>query len=261
MVTDAVHAKRGYIYAQLWHCGRVALPHHTGMPTVSASADPWAANDPHPYPLPGTNELAMYKDFPPEKLDEEGISKIIDEMRNAARNAMTAGFDGIEIHGANGYCKCRSVVLLKSLPKPMRYPDAPIHSTGTISLFEHQHARRRVRRHARAAPKVRSGSPRGARARSRILKHRHPPLSLRSVPPDALDPPHRNMFPSLPRHHAARGHWTAELCPFHRAAMGAITLSPRQRCLSRQIRTRRRHVGSLSTDHGRHAVRFGGRVE
>ena len=83
----------------------------------------------------------MYKDFPPEKLDEEGISKTIDEMKKAARNAMNAGFDGIEIHGANGYCKCRFVVPLKSLPKPMRYPYAPISSTGTIFIFEHQHAR------------------------------------------------------------------------------------------------------------------------
>ena len=75
-------------------------------------------------------------------LDEEGISKTIDEMRIAARNAMTAGFDGIEIHGANGYCKYRSVVLRKSLSKPMRCSYAPIYSTGTILVFEHQHARR-----------------------------------------------------------------------------------------------------------------------
>ena len=110
MVTDAVHAKRGYIYAQLWHCGRVTLPHHTGMPIVSASANPWASKDPHPYPLPGTNELAMYKDFPPEKLDEQGIRKTIDEMVNAARNAITAGFDGVEIHAANGYRECHLIV-------------------------------------------------------------------------------------------------------------------------------------------------------
>ena len=83
----------------------------------------------------------MYKDFPPEKLDEEGISKTIDEMRIAARNAMTAGFDGIEIHGANGYCEYRLAVLRKSPPKPMRYSYAPISSSGTILVFEHQHAR------------------------------------------------------------------------------------------------------------------------
>ena len=109
-MTDAVHAKGGYIYAQLWHCGRVTLPQHTGMPTVSASADPWASNDPHPYPLPGTNQLALYKDFPPEKLDEQGIRKMIDGMVDAARNAMTAGFDGVEIHAANGYRECHFVV-------------------------------------------------------------------------------------------------------------------------------------------------------
>ena len=86
----------------------------------------------------------MYKDFPPEKLDEEGISKTIDEMRIAARNAMTAGFDGIEIHGANGYCECRwcrLVVLRKSPPKLMKYSYAPISSTGTVLIFEHQYAR------------------------------------------------------------------------------------------------------------------------
>ena len=83
----------------------------------------------------------MYKDFPPDRLDEEGISKTIDEMKNAARNAMTAGFDGIEIHGANGYRKCRLVVLRKSPPKLMGYSYAPISSTGTILVFEHQHAR------------------------------------------------------------------------------------------------------------------------
>ena len=83
----------------------------------------------------------MYKDFPPDKLDQEGIRKTIDEIRNAARNAMTAGFDGIEIHGANGYCECRSVVLGKSRPKLTEYSYAPIFSTGTVLVFEHQYAR------------------------------------------------------------------------------------------------------------------------
>ena len=58
----------------------------------------------------------MYKDFPPDKLEEGGILQTIDEIRNAARNAMTAGFDGIEIHGANGYCECRLVVLTSHSP-------------------------------------------------------------------------------------------------------------------------------------------------
>ena len=45
----------------------------------------------------------MYKDFPPEKLDEDGIWDIINEITRAARNAIEAGFDGVEVHGANGY--------------------------------------------------------------------------------------------------------------------------------------------------------------
>ena len=103
-VTDAVHAKKVYIYAQLWHSGRVALPHHNGMPTVSASSDPWGTDDYFAYPPPGTSERVMYKDFPPTILDEKGIRRTIDEMAYAAQNAMEAGFDGVEVHGANGYC-------------------------------------------------------------------------------------------------------------------------------------------------------------
>ena len=77
------------------------------MPTVSASADPWASDNVYPHPPVGSTELALYQDFPPDRLDKKGIRKIMDEMVHAARNAMTAGFDGVEISGANGYCRCR----------------------------------------------------------------------------------------------------------------------------------------------------------
>ena len=117
MVTDVVHAKGGYIYAQIWHSGRVAVPQYTGMPIIAPSADPWASDDYYPFPLPVTGEMVMYKDFPPEKLDIHGIQKVIDEMVEAARNAMEAGFDGIEIHGANGYCtSCIHCLLSEDSP-------------------------------------------------------------------------------------------------------------------------------------------------
>lgn len=75
------------------------------MPSVSASADPWGSDDYYPALVPGSGKMAMYKDYPPEKLDKEGIQRVIKELVQVARNAMDAGFDGIEVHGANGYCE------------------------------------------------------------------------------------------------------------------------------------------------------------
>ena len=75
------------------------------MPTVSASADPWGSDDLFPYPPPNSSSPVMYRDFPPQRLDKADIEKVIAEMAQAARNAMQAGFDGVEVHAANGYRK------------------------------------------------------------------------------------------------------------------------------------------------------------
>ena len=105
-VTQAVHEKGGYIYAQLWHGGRATLPHFTGHPTISSSAEPWGSDDCYPFPLPGTQStFGRFKDFPPQKLEEDGIRRVIEEHTSAAQEAMRVGFDGVEIHGANGYCE------------------------------------------------------------------------------------------------------------------------------------------------------------
>jgi NADPH2 dehydrogenase len=91
-VTDAVHAKGCYIYCQLWALGRRAelaiLAREEGGPyaVVSASAVPTQ---------PGGHE--------PEPLTAEGIQVFIDDYVEATKNAIAAGFDGVEIHGANGY--------------------------------------------------------------------------------------------------------------------------------------------------------------
>ena len=99
-----MHAKKGYVYAQLWHSGRVAIPHYAGEQPVSSSSEPRGTDELYPIPTPeGT--MVKYKDHPPQRLDWQGIQRVIGEFVQAARNAMKAGFDGIEVHPANGHCK------------------------------------------------------------------------------------------------------------------------------------------------------------
>jgi len=103
-VVSAVHKKGGYIYAQLWNAGRASIPQHTGMPTISASATPYEGDEMYPYPPPGSSEQVRYADFPPRELSCEGIKKQIADYVNAAKLAVKeCGFDGVELHGGNGY--------------------------------------------------------------------------------------------------------------------------------------------------------------
>jgi len=95
-VTDSVHSAGGRIFAQLWHVGRVSHPSFlNGKLPVSASAiapsgQCFTATGPQPYVVP-------------HALTIEEIKQTIVYYRAAAQNALEAGFDGVEIHGANGY--------------------------------------------------------------------------------------------------------------------------------------------------------------
>ena len=94
--TDAVHAAGGRIVAQLWHMGRMVHPSFVdGAAPISSSATR-APGRAHTYS--GRHDYAMAR---PLELDE--ISNIVDDYRRAARNAMEAGFDGVQLHAANGY--------------------------------------------------------------------------------------------------------------------------------------------------------------
>ncbi len=98
-VTDAVHAKGGTIYLQLWHVGRISHPtlQPGGIAPVAPSAI--APLKQRTYIENGTfTEIGM-----PRALDLEEIPGIIEDYRKATRNAIQAGFDGVEIHAANGY--------------------------------------------------------------------------------------------------------------------------------------------------------------
>ncbi|PNH91758.1 alkene reductase [Vibrio diazotrophicus] len=94
-VTDAVHVNGGKIFAQLWHTGRVAHPHFWGGEYVLApSAVAFDGT------VPRMRELVYT--IPKEATSEE-IAQLVEDYAQAAQNAIEAGFDGVEIHGANGY--------------------------------------------------------------------------------------------------------------------------------------------------------------
>jgi N-ethylmaleimide reductase len=102
LVTDAVHAEGGRIFNQLWHVGRMSHPdfHEGGLP-VAPSAIPFDGQIWKVDPRTGVGEMVACPT--PRALSVEEIRAIVDDFRRAARNAMEAGFDGVEIHGANGY--------------------------------------------------------------------------------------------------------------------------------------------------------------
>ncbi|KAL5339947.1 hypothetical protein BJX70DRAFT_362345 [Aspergillus crustosus] len=103
-VVDAVHEKGGYIYAQLWHAGRATIPQMTGSPAVSASATVWdSPTEVYSHPPVGATKQVTYSEHPPIELTVEHIKQTINDYRLAARAALDAGFDGVELHGGNGY--------------------------------------------------------------------------------------------------------------------------------------------------------------
>jgi N-ethylmaleimide reductase len=96
-VTDSVHAHGGIIFAQLMHVGRIADPallpdgiRPVGPSAVAAAGQIYTHQGPKPFTAP-------------EELDQDGIRQTIADFAGAASNAIEAGFDGVELHGANGY--------------------------------------------------------------------------------------------------------------------------------------------------------------
>lgn len=95
-ITRAVHDEGGKIVLQLWHMGRIVHPVFLdGAPPVSASATtaPGQAHTPE-----GKKDYAQAR-----ALSVEDIARVVEDYRHAAENAKKAGFDGVQLHGANGY--------------------------------------------------------------------------------------------------------------------------------------------------------------
>ena len=95
-ITRAVHANGGRIFLQLWHVGRVSDPVYlNGELPVAPSAVKPAGH---------VSLVRPIKEFvTPRALETEEIAEIVEAYRHGAENAKAAGFDGVEIHGANGY--------------------------------------------------------------------------------------------------------------------------------------------------------------
>lgn len=97
VVTDAVHAAGGRIFLQLWHVGRIS---HLDLQKDGAA--PVA-----PSAIPAKGKTFVNNGFvdvsAPRALDLDELPGIVEDYRKAAANAIDAGFDGVEIHGANGY--------------------------------------------------------------------------------------------------------------------------------------------------------------
>lgn len=96
--TAAVHARGGKIFVQFMHCGRVS--HVANLPAGAEVLGPGTVV------CPGemyTDTLGMQPHSPPRAMTDDDLLRVIDEHVAAAKLAMDAGFDGVELHGANGY--------------------------------------------------------------------------------------------------------------------------------------------------------------
>lgn len=96
-VTEAVHARGGRIFPQLWHVGRVSHPSLQpggALPVAPSAIRPEATS---------YTEAGFQPCVTPRALATAEIPEIVEQYRHATRNALAAGFDGVEIHAANGY--------------------------------------------------------------------------------------------------------------------------------------------------------------
>lgn len=97
-VTDAVHAKGGRIFLQIWHTGRMSHTHFQPDNQSPVAPSAIAANAKTFINGQGFVECSL-----PRALETAEIAGIVDDFRTAAANAIRAGFDGVEVHGAHGY--------------------------------------------------------------------------------------------------------------------------------------------------------------
>lgn len=96
LVTKAVHDKGGTIFAQLWHTGRLSHPdlHDGELPHAPSALNPFAKA----YTNDGFVDTVV-----PKEMTIEDIKQTVLDFKNGAKNAIAAGFDGVELHAANGY--------------------------------------------------------------------------------------------------------------------------------------------------------------
>lgn len=103
LVTDSVHAVGGRMFAQLWHVGRIA--HTSNQPGEAApvSSTDRAAEGAMAFGRNADGKVGFVPTSKPRALETAEIARVAADFAAAARNAMDAGFDGVELHAANGY--------------------------------------------------------------------------------------------------------------------------------------------------------------
>ncbi|MGY0392489.1 alkene reductase [Bizionia sp. KMM 8389] len=96
LVTQAVHEQGGTIFIQLWHVGRISHPdfHDGNLPLAPSSVNP---------EIQSFTPSGFKDTVTPKAMTQDDINQTISNFKQAAKNAMDAGFDGIEIHSSNGY--------------------------------------------------------------------------------------------------------------------------------------------------------------
>ncbi|KAF5976020.1 12-oxophytodienoate reductase [Fusarium coicis] len=88
----------------LWHSGRANIPHLTGTPILAPSATPWDdPNETFAYHPSHSTAPVKIADHPPIEMTVDKIKSTISDYFDAAKDAIEAGFDGVEVHGGNGY--------------------------------------------------------------------------------------------------------------------------------------------------------------
>ncbi|PKA66747.1 Putative 12-oxophytodienoate reductase 11 [Apostasia shenzhenica] len=97
-IVNAVHEKGGIFFCQIWHVGRVS--NYEFQPNGQA---PISCTDKRLAPVVRANGIDISTFAPPRRLSTEEIATVVNDFKLAARNAIEAGFDGVEIHGAHGY--------------------------------------------------------------------------------------------------------------------------------------------------------------
>ena len=103
LITDAVHKKVSKIFLQLWHVGRVSSSKVNALQPIAPSA--LTAQNTNVYIFDGApnGDATFIPVEEPREMSKQDIDTVIAEFVEGAKNAIQAGFDGVEIHGANGY--------------------------------------------------------------------------------------------------------------------------------------------------------------
>lgn len=103
LITDAVHKKDSKIFLQLWHVGRVSSFKVNGLQPIAPSA--LTAQNTSVYIFDGAinGDVTFVAVDEPREMSQSDIQNVIEEFVQGAKNAIEADFDGVEIHGANGY--------------------------------------------------------------------------------------------------------------------------------------------------------------